>query len=209
MYRNRTLYRLKPHTTTTSRGQHSWLNPVALSPPRDTTNAHLQPTDCTTTCASVLTLSKTHAFLCFQSSHDTSTSRELNPFHSSLGSDPTDRHHQELSLLSGSGGRTTWFSHCSTKDQTSLAKTQEESTWLIVSGAWLQKGQADWWGNPRLANLSEVQHLLMMVSQIKSLQFAGAQVFQIRFQGKIWWCQWTLPHKCVVILVQWVSDWHN
>lgn len=51
------------------------------------------------------------------------------------------------------------------------------------SSAWSQKGQACWWGKPRLASQSEVQHRLLMASQIKNLQLEGAQLFQTRFQG--------------------------
>ena len=53
----------------------------------------------------------------------------------------------------------------------------------MVSPAWSQKGQADWWGKPRFANRSDVHHLLLMANQTKNLQFGGAQLFQTRFQG--------------------------
>jgi hypothetical protein len=65
-----------------------------------------------------------------------------------------------------------------------VANTQEESTWLIVSTAWSQKGQAGWWDNPHLAKRSEVQQRLLMASQIKNLQFPEAQILQILFQGE-------------------------
>ena len=66
---------------------------------------------------------------------------------------------------------------------TSLANTQDTRMWLMVSTSWSQREQAAWCGSPRLASRSEVQHRLLMANQMKNLQFAGAQVFQILLQA--------------------------
>ena len=64
-------------------------------------------------------------------------------------------------------------------DQICLPKTQSIIKCCMVSSCWLHNGHVSWWGSPRRASLSEVQHLFLIASQEKNRHRLGALVCQV------------------------------
>jgi hypothetical protein len=122
----------------------------------------------------------THWFLCFQMTQAPRITRELNPH---LGWPCTrwlERCHHASKESSTVWGTNSWRPTTpNSPAQTCLAKTQETSKWLMVSSCWSHwgGGQRSKWSMPRLASLSEVEHMLCSTSPMKTLHLPGAQVF--------------------------------
>jgi hypothetical protein len=109
--------------------------------------------------------------------------KELNPFCRPFSTETVAFLHQEQKRLEELGNTTFIPSSLNKHTHTSLESTHAKRMWLMDFCAWSQKGHAGWWGKPRFAKRSEVQHLLLTPNQIKELHLGGAQLLQIRFQG--------------------------
>jgi len=127
--------------------------------------------------------SNTQALRCFQISHVTRMMREFRPLWRSFGTDFIVKLHQaEKLVVEVAGPAMTKFRCWDISDQHCRVNTQVRRRCLAVSCSWSQRGQAAWWGRPRLARRSAVQMRCLMANQRKNLQRRGAQLFQFRFQ---------------------------
>lgn len=77
------------------------------------------------------------------------------------------------------GSRSTLFVKWPMAAQIGRAKTQSIIKCCMVSSCWLHNGHESWWGNPRRASLSDVQHLFLSASQEKSRHRLGALDCQV------------------------------
>lgn len=122
-----------------------------------------------------LDLSNTHALWCFHRHHETSITSELKPFLSLLGTrDKAEHHHSCRSRSSGLGTQRWRPTKETVLNHTSLANRHETSKWFTFSLCWSHIGQCFGWGSPLFSNLSDVQHLFRVASQMKILHLGEA-----------------------------------
>ena len=138
---------------------------------------HLTSSLILSTCTSIegLALSKTHSFLCFQIIHI--PRRHLALWERPLVELPSCLIAHCCSCSFCLGSRSTLLVSRPMNAQICLANTQSIiSCCCMVSSCWLHNGHEYWWGSPRRASLSEVQHLFLSASQEKNRHRLGALV---------------------------------
>ena len=123
--------------------------------------------------------SKTIQFRWFQIIQAPKAIRELTPF-IIISPEPLSiiSHQPVKDTVLGVGARFCSLKMHISRNQNSLAKTQETKMWSKVSDSWSQSGHFSGWSSPLFANLSAAQHLFSTDSQRKKWHLEGAQVFQ-------------------------------